>query len=139
MEYGLAKERDEAIAAGVKAQSSLQCALDELNRARNWGVVDMFSKGGFLTALIKHSKMENAQQYMDQAKRDVRLFRNELKDVQRICDLRVETGDFLTFADWFFDNFFVDWMVMDRINTARSQVEEAISQIDRVLRSLRGL
>lgn len=54
-----------------------------------------------------------------------------------VINLDIETGDFLSFADWFFDNFFVDWMVQDRINKARDQVRDAIWKVENVMRELK--
>ena len=59
-----------------------------------------------------------------------------MRDVSISYDLDIEMGDFLSFADWFFDGFFVDWMVQDRINKAREQVSEAIRQVEDILRRL---
>ena len=92
--------------------------------------------GGLISSLAKHSKMNQARQHMEQAKWDLRNFSEELKDVNMISHLDIETDDFLSFADWFFDGFFVDWMVQDRINTARDQVEEAIQRLKVILREL---
>ena len=36
-----------------------------------------------------------------------------------VCNLNIDTGDFLSFADYFFDGFVVDWVVQDRINNAK--------------------
>ena len=80
--------------------------------------------------------MNQARQHMEQTKWDLRNFSEELKDVNMISHLDIETDDFLSFADWFFDGFFVDWMVQDRINTARDQVEEAIQRLKVILREL---
>ena len=75
-------------------------------------------------------------QNMEQAKYDLRSFSKELNDVSMVINLNIETGDFLSFADWFFDNFFVDWMVQDRINKARDQVRDAIWKVENVMREL---
>ena len=92
--------------------------------------------GGLISSLAKRSKMNQARQHMEQAKWDLRNFSEELKDVNMISHLDIETDDFLSFADWFFDGFFVDWMVQDRINTTRDQVEEAIQRLKVILREL---
>lgn len=44
-------------------------------------------------------------------------FRTELADVteQVSGDLHLEIGDFLHFADFFFDGLIADWMVHDKI------------------------
>ena len=52
------------------------------------------------------------------------------------CNLNINTGDFLSFADYFFDGFVVDWMVQDRINNARHQVEEAIRRTEYIINQL---
>ncbi len=135
MEYDFEKERTEAIDAGNRALASLRQAQDNLQRAKDWGVFDMLG-GGMVSSLIKRSKMDAAKQNMEQAKFDLQNFSRELQDVNMACNLNIETGDFLSFADWFFDNFFVDWMVQSRIKNAMSQVTEAIRQVENVLAQL---
>lgn len=135
MTYDLQKEKREAVDAGYRALRSLQAAQDNLDSAKNWGLWDMFG-GGVISTMLKQSKMDSAKQNMEQAKYDLREFSQELRDVSISYELDIETGDFLSFADWFFDGFFVDWMVQDRINKAREQVSEAIRQVEDVLRKL---
>lgn len=69
MAYDLEKEKQEAIDAGERALRSLNAAKENLNSAGNWGFVDMMG-GGFFTTMIKRSKMDQAQDKMDQAKYD---------------------------------------------------------------------
>lgn len=135
MPYDYEKERREAIDAGQRALRSLRSAQQELNSARNWGIYDMFG-GGFLSSMIKRSKMQNAKSYMEQARFDLRSFSKELQDVDRMTDLNIDTNDFLSFADWFFDGFMVDLMVQSRIKRAAEQVNEAIQRVEYVLARL---
>lgn len=137
MTYDLEKEKREAVDAGNRALKSLRNAQDNLNSAKNWGLWDMFG-GGFISTMAKHSKMDRAKQNMEQARYDLRNFSRELNDVNMACHLDIETGDFLSFADWFFDGFVVDWMVQDRINQASRQVAEAIRRVEGILRQVRG-
>ena len=138
MGYDMEKEKREAIDAGRRAINSLKTARDNLNSAKNWGLADMFG-GGFFTTMFKQSKMEQARQNMEQAKYDLRNFSRELNDVNMACDLNLNTGDFLAFADYFFDGFVVDWMVQDRINNARHQVEEAIRRTEYIINQLQQM
>lgn len=138
MAYNIEKEKREAIEAGQRALQSLRYAQDNLHSAKNWGLVDMFG-GGFLSTMAKHSKMNRAQQYMEQAKYDLRNFSRELNDVNMACNLHIETNDFLAFADFFFDGFVADWLVQKRINNARSQVNEAIRRTEQILRQLQRI
>lgn len=137
MEYDFYKETQEAIYAGERALSSLRAAQKELSSARNWGIYDMLG-GGFISTLIKHNKMDNAQSYMEQARYDLQSFSRELRDVDRAVDLNINTNDFISFADWFFDGFVADWLVQSRINEARRQVDEAIRQVEMIVGRLRA-
>lgn len=137
MAYDLEKEKREAIAAGQRALNSLRAAQNDLDSAKNWGLWDMFG-GSFFSTMIKRSKMDAAKGNMEQAKYDLQIFSRELRDVSVSCNLEMETGDFLSFADWFFDGFIVDWMVQERIGKARSQVAEAIWQVENILRRLQN-
>ena len=95
MGYDIEKEKREAIEAGQRALSSLRTAEENLNSAKNWGLVDMFG-GGFFSTMLKHSKMDQARQNMEQAKYDLRNFSRELNDVNMACNLKINTGDFLS-------------------------------------------
>ena len=45
MGYDIEKEKREAIEAGRRALNSLSAAKENLNSAKNWGLVDMFGGG----------------------------------------------------------------------------------------------
>ena len=47
MGYDIEKEKREAIEAGRRALNSLSVAKENLNSAKNWGLVDMFGGGFF--------------------------------------------------------------------------------------------
>jgi hypothetical protein len=80
--------------------------------------------------------MNNAQRYMEQAKYDLSRFGKELNDVNMICDLNLDVGGFLSFADFFFDGVVADWLVQDRINEARRQVDDAIWRVQEIINRL---
>jgi hypothetical protein len=136
MDANMQREIDEAIEAGERALSSLNLAQQQLNSAKNWGIVDLFG-GGLLTDLVKHSKMDNAAKYVEQAKYELRAFQKELMDVNMDLDLRLDTGDFLTFADFFFDGLVADYLVQSRINDARAQLDMAAQKVAYCLQKLR--
>lgn len=131
------KEMEEAIWAGERALQSLRIAQSQLNGARNWGLFDMFG-GGFLSSAIKHSKMNDATRYMENAKRDLLVFQRELKDVSIPLNLRMEIGSFLSFADFFFDGFVADYLVQSKIAEAREQVDEAIYKVENIIKDLKS-
>lgn len=132
------REIAEAIAAGEQALRSLRAAQDKLDSASNWGIFDMLG-GGLISSMVKHSRMEEANQYLTAAKETIAVFERELEDVSGMGQLEVDVGGFLSFADLFLDNIFVDYMVQNKISEAKEQVQEAIRQVETVLRRLRGI
>lgn len=128
----------EAVAAGERALTSLRRAQEKLDSARNWGLFDLFG-GGFITDMIKHSRMSDASALMENARADLQIFQRELRDVYVPTEFRMEVSDFLTFADFFFDGVIADYLVQSKIADARAQVNDAIYQVERLLRDLRGL
>lgn len=135
MAHDINKEIHEAIYAGENALRSLNEAQKYLNSAGNWGLVDIFG-GGFLTDMIKHSKINNARQCMETARQDLRRFQRELDDVDDYLP-NIEVGDFLTFADFFFDGFLADVFVQSKISDAKQKVSDAIYQVQSIVNRLR--
>lgn len=122
------KEIREAIAAADEALVCLNRADGHLRSAGNWGAVDLLG-GGMLTTLIKHSKMNDAERDMQDAKMALQRFSKELSDVSQHVDFSFNTADFLSFADYFFDGLVADWLVQSRIHEAKDQVTNAIRQV----------
>ena len=135
-DYMLEKEIDEAIASGEAALFSLKEAQNKLNSARNWRIFDMLG-GGLISDIIKHSKMNDASAYLEEAKRDLLVFQRELQDVQGTVDLKVDVSEFLTFADFFFDGFIMDYVVQTKIAEARRQIEQAIPLVEGLVNDLK--
>ncbi len=129
------RERQEAIYAGEKALNSLLEAQNQLRKARNWGIYDIIG-GGFLSSLIKHSKIDNARTCVERAKYDLQVFNRELQDVSYNLDFNMD--GFLTFFDMM-DNFFADILVQSKISDASRKVEDAIYRVQDILRRLKTL
>ena len=130
------REMIEAVQAGERALVSLRSAEEVLNSARNWGIVDMIG-GGFISTLMKQSKMQRAVSCMEQAKTDLMRFANELQDVNIPMNLNMDVGGFLSFADFFFDGFVADFLVQSKISDAKTQVANAIAYVEQALYRLR--
>ena len=68
-------------------------------------------------AKLKHSKMDNAEQCIEQARYDLMRFNTELHDLD-LMGINLNTGDLLGFADIFFDGFLSDILMQSRIKNA---------------------
>ena len=135
--YDRQKEIREAITAGERARMSLQTAHDKLDSARTWGVLDIIG-GGLISGLMKHSRVNDASFCVEQAKRDLMSFQQELGDIRDIAGLNVEISGLLTFADFFFDGLLADLLVQSRIKEAQAEIDNAICRVDNILARLRA-
>lgn len=125
------REINEAIDASEVALHHLQNAVEFFDSASNWGLFDMLC-GGFMSSMVKRNKIGKAKQELQKAQDAVENFRRELQDVEEDIDINIDTSDFLSFADVFFDNSLIDLMMQNRVNDARSQAKSAIRQVKRV-------
>ncbi len=115
--YNRDKELKEAVVAGQRALSLLEQTRD----------------------CLKQSKMKDAERLLQEARSALQCFQRELMDVDTIAEFHIETGDFLSFADYFFDGLIVDWLVQSRIGEARKQVEDAIRKVRYIMGQLRQM
>ena len=125
------REVDEAISAADDAIYYLEKARKSLSSAGNWGLLDIFG-GNTVSGLFKHMKLGSAESDIEAARRSLRKFSKELRDVKGMDS--VEIGGFLTFADFFFDGFITDILVQSKIGKAQRQCDDALRQV----RQIRG-
>ena len=126
---------NEAVNTANDALFHLQKADEILGHAENWGFVDLFA-GGMITTMIKRSKMSDAKREIEQAKRLVQRLSGYLQDFRNMPNMTVDMNGFLGFADYFFDGVVADWFVQTKINDARRQVKDAISEVQGILDGL---
>ena len=130
------REVDEAIRAGERALDSLREAKGKLNSARNWGIYDILG-GGMISSIVKHSKMSSANEWVERANYDLKRFAKELRDVDEE-GLYVQAGSLASTMDIFFDNVFSDFIVQNRINEARAEIDRMIDRIERTVWDLKN-
>jgi hypothetical protein len=126
------KELKEAINAGIFVMDRLESAVEGLKSASNWGTYDMLG-GGMISTHIKHNRIDEAMEYVHEARKGMGHFEKELKDIQMSLSVDIDIGAILTFSDYFFDGFITDWMVQGRIQDTLSNVENKTSAIGELL------
>lgn len=119
-----------AIRAANDALAHLERAADLLDDASRWGVVDMLG-GSFATTLLKHRKIDDAQDEVDAAKRALQFFVGQIVGIEGV-GLNVELGGVLQFFDLFCDNVINDLFAQRRIKDSQRRVDEAIREVRRV-------
>ena len=126
------REVREALFAGRRAETCLSQVLDSLDSAEGWGMWDMFG-GGMISTMMKHERIDDAQDGLRQVQRALSDFRTELADVGNIQIPDISIGSFATFADYFFDGIFVDWYVQSNIHDAQNGVSEVHMKVTNAL------
>lgn len=132
----LDKELKEAVNAGEALIEVLEEAKKEFESAKSWGTLDMFG-GGVMSSMIKRGHIENANRVLNEVQYLVKSFKKELNDVNVSLDMKYVSGDFSDMTDIFFDNFFSDIMVQDKINNALNNVNRTLRVVERNTKELR--
>ena len=88
----LLRETEEAIGAGQEAHRQAQQVLDSLRSARGWGIYDLLG-GGMLSGLMKHSRMDRAQQQLESLRQALERFNRRQTLIRRFdCNILKMTG-----------------------------------------------
>lgn len=132
------RELREAVQAGNAAVTTAERILSELDTAEGWGTWDLLG-GGLVSDLVKHDHLDSAQSLVEDLQVRLRKFRTELTDVSVQADLQVNIDGFLRFADFFFDDIFSSWAVLDHIGRSKAQVEQVRNQVQEILRKLKTM
>lgn len=84
-----------------------------------------------VTTLLKHRKIDDAQDEVNAAKRALQLFVGRIEGIVGV-GLNVELGGVLQFFDIFCDNIINDLFAQRRIKESQRCVDEAIAEVTRV-------
>ncbi len=129
------KEIKEAVQAGNTAYAKAQAVADELGKADNWAVFDMFG-GGVIADMVKYDHMDKAQQLVNEMHSYMAAFKTELSDINMSVRVDTSVDGLLMAADYFFDNIFTDMAVKNKIQNALGQINNAIFAINDALYNL---
>ncbi|MDO4940222.1 MAG: hypothetical protein Q4E33_00845 [Erysipelotrichaceae bacterium] len=131
---------NEAILVGEKTLTIIDNILENLQSAKNWGIFDMLSNGSLFSSIFKHSKLDSAQNKMEELKYMLNNFNKELNDVIVYCNVSyVNFDEFTKFVDILFDNFFIDIYAFSRISDSKKQIEQLRKDVIDVLNKLKNI
>ena len=132
------REVDEALMAGDAALSALSRAESSLNGARGVGIWDMLG-GGFVSGLLKHSQMDDAQKYVNEANSALRRFQKELSDINIRIDYGVSFDGITKAFDIFCDNLLVDALIQSRIRDTQKNLAQTKQQVQSAIAMLHNM
>lgn len=121
----------DAVKCAEYALNHLYNARDLLNKAKNWGWVDIFG-GGLLVTVAKRNRIEEAQNEMTQARRYINRLLSMMNEGSKVSFTRIESGGFLQFTDFIIDNLISDIMVQNRIEEIRTEVDNTIVKVEAI-------
>ncbi len=126
----------EALRAGREALEALDDAADSLDSAKRWGIVDILG-GGFVTSLVKHSRLGDAERALTRAREALARFSERLASSPELGRLVVGVDPLNRVFDIAFDNVLADLFVqrdiedaLERVEAARGRVEEAVRRLE---------
>ena len=135
---GMKKELEEAMYEGRIAREMADSLWNKLDSAGGWATFDLLG-GGLISDMVKHDKLREAQEFVENLQVQLRRFKTELADVTITADIQMTIDGFLHVADYIFDGLFVDWIVADKIENAQNQVWAVQNQIFTTMKALENL
>lgn len=113
----------EAITLTNQLIGEVESAERSLSSARNWGFLDVLG-GGFVVDLIKHSKLNQATNTMNQVNYLMQKLQHCLGSIQMPGDYTMQVGNFATLADFLFDGAIADIYMTSKIMGSLDEVRK---------------
>lgn len=129
-------EAQEAVSAGERALAAANEVVHSLEDSSDMATLDLFTDSFFVN-MAKYSSIDEAQGHIERLRMALRRFDTELADVGD--SLNVDIGDFLGFADFFFDGLFTDLASKGRIDVTLDRAYDVEQRINSSLERLRAL
>jgi len=132
------REIDEAIRAAHDAVQALWVATERLGSAGSWSTYDTWLGGGMIGSMVKHDRLDQAQQAASYAESRLAVLRSDLADVGVGAEVAPELSldRTMRFVDIWFDNIVTDLAVGQRISKAKETVSSAGLAVNSVAQRL---
>ena len=149
MTQGSGTEDEEQLREIREAQEACEVALTSLGEAQravdsaqSWGTYDTWFGGGLFSSLMKHDRIDDAEEFMRAVDAALDRLRRELADIRMEGAALggVGVSDLNRTLDVWFDNFFSDMAVQSRLNDADHRLDtigEALVSVRRALHDRR--
>jgi len=129
---------NEAISLTNQLIGEVENAERSLSSARNWGFLDVLG-GGFVVDLIKHSKLNQASNSMNQVNYLMQKLQHCLGSIQMPGDYTMNVGGFATFADFLFDGAIADIYMTSKIMGSLDEVRKLKNKLYDLKARLEGM
>ena len=130
-----AQKIEEILATGRMTLDSLRQAQIKLDSVKSWITIDGFG-GSLLISIVKHSKIEETLQVLEEAKKNVRRFQLQLKTIELPMEVKKDVGIFVSFATFFLDGTVENYLIKERVNDVTEQLDDAVKMIEAICRNI---
>ena len=127
-----------AIEAADYALQCLHSAETAVNTSSSASVLDMFTTG-FLTSLMKHSSLEDAEYEIRIAGQALDSLNMELDAIKRSKSVHLQSSRLTSVIDLWFDSGFMDCITHLQIDKVRRKIRRAIRQVEAIKRELHSI
>ena len=108
---------------------ALDEAAEKLGSAKRWGIWDIVG-GGLISSLVKHSRIDDARELLQQARNELESFSDELDDIQEnLPEFDLEISDLVSTFDIVFDNVFADILVQEKVEETAREVDKTRTRV----------
>lgn len=125
----------ETLETGQVALETLKQAKIKLDSVKSWITIDGFG-GSLLISIVKHSKIEETLQVLEEAKKNVRRFQLQLKTIELPMGVKKDVGIFVSFATFFLDGTVENYLIKERVNDVTEQLNDAVEMIEAICRNI---
>lgn len=125
----------ETLETGQVALETLKQAQIKLDSVKSWITIDGFG-GSFLISIVKHSKIEETLQVLEEAKKNVRRFQLQLKTIELPMGVKKDVGIFVSFATFFLDGTVENYLIKERVGDVTEQLDDAVEMIEAICRNI---
>ena len=125
----------ETLETGQVALETLKQAQIKLDSVKSWITIDGFG-GSLLISIVKHSKIEETLQVLEEAKKNVRRFQLQLKTIELPIGMKKDVGIFVSFATFFLDGTVENYLIKERVHDVTEQLDDAVEMIEAICRNI---
>ena len=125
----------ETLETGQVALETLKQAQIKLDSVKSWITIDGFG-GSLLISIVKHSKIEETLQVLEEAKKNVRRFQLQLKTIELPMGVKKDVGIFVSFATFFLDGTVENYLIKERVGDVTEQLDDAVEMIEAICRNI---
>ena len=126
---------EEILATGRMTLDSLKQAQIKLDSVKSWITIDGFG-GSLIISIVKHSKIEETLQLLEDAKKNVRKFQLQLKTIELPIAVKKDVGIFVSFATFFLDGTVENYLIKERVGDVTEQLDDAVRMVECICKGL---